>query len=105
METELAYSLRICRYYTNGTLQGMKMNNKENITATVKFFANLRSIAPPKKTIILPSGGTVSTILDMFSISKDSKLIILINGNPHQKKDTIIKNGDIVAIFPPLAGG
>jgi len=41
----------------------------------------------------------------MFNIPKESKLIILINGIPHQKKDTVIKNGDIVAIFPPLAGG
>jgi molybdopterin converting factor small subunit len=83
----------------------MKMNDKNSITATVKFFANLRSIAPPKKIVSLSSGSTVSTILDMFSIPKESNLIILINGNPHQKKETIIKNGDIVAIFPPLAGG
>jgi molybdopterin converting factor small subunit len=32
-------------------------------------------------------------------------LIILINGTPHQKRETLIKNGDIVAIFPTLAGG
>ena len=102
---ELVYFLRICFYYTNGTLQEMKMNEKEDITATVKFFANLRSIAPPKKTITLPKGSTVNTILEMFSISNDVKLIILINGNPHQKRETVIKNGDIIAIFPPLAGG
>jgi len=81
------------------------MNERNEINATVKFFANLRSIAPPKKVITLPFGSTVSTILDMFNISKDIKLIILINSIPHQKKDTIIRNGDIVAIFPPLAGG
>jgi len=83
----------------------MKMIEQDEITATVKFFANLRSIAPPKKLITLPLGSTVSTILDMFSIPKESKLIILINGIPHQKKETKVKNGDIVAIFPPLAGG
>ena len=81
------------------------MTEQDKITATVKFFANLRSIAPPKKAITLPLGSTVSTILDMFNISKDTKLIILINGIPHQKKETQVKNGDIVAIFPPLAGG
>jgi len=81
------------------------MTEQDEITATVKFFANLRSTAPPKKTITLPKGSTVSTILEMFSISNDVKLIILINGTPHQKRETVIKNGDIVAIFPPLAGG
>ena len=81
------------------------MKNKNNITATVKFFANLRSGAPPKKKVSLPVGSRVSTILEMFSIPKDIKLIILINGAPHQKRETIVKDGDIVAIFPPLAGG
>ena len=83
----------------------MKMNDKKSITATVKFFANLRSIAPPKKIVSLPLGSTVSTLLDLFTISKGTKLIILINGTPHQTRETLIKDGDIVAIFPPLAGG
>ena len=81
------------------------MNDKTNITATVKFFANLRASAPPKKIVSLPTGSTVSTVLDMFTISKETKLIILINGSPHKKRETIIKDGDTVAIFPPLAGG
>ncbi|NVM44407.1 MAG: MoaD/ThiS family protein [Candidatus Lokiarchaeota archaeon] len=81
------------------------MNETKEINATVKFFANLRSGAPPKKKVSLPVGSRVSTILEMFSIPKDIKLIILINGAPHQTRETIVKNGDIVAIFPPLAGG
>lgn len=40
-----------------------------------------------------------------FKFSKEVKLIILINGTPHQKRETLIKNGDIVTIFPTLAGG
>ena len=83
----------------------MKMIDKKNITATIKFFANLRDFAPPKKIVTLLTGSTVSTVLDMFAISKETKLIILINGSPHKKRDTQIKDGDIVAIFPPLAGG
>ncbi len=83
----------------------MKMINKKNITVVVKFFANLREIAPPKKVVTLPIGSTVSTILDLFTISEETKLIILINGSPHKKRSTQIKDGDIVAIFPPLAGG
>ncbi|MBY9014306.1 MAG: MoaD/ThiS family protein [Candidatus Lokiarchaeota archaeon] len=81
------------------------MDDKKNITVNVKFFANLRDIAPPKKIVTLPIGSTVSTILDLFTISIETKLIILINGSPHQKRETLIKDGDIVAIFPPLAGG
>jgi molybdopterin converting factor small subunit len=81
------------------------MNEAKKISATVKFFATLRIYAPAKKIITLPPGSTVNTILDMYDISTKTKLIILINGVPHQKRETLIKNGDIVAIFPPLAGG
>jgi len=81
------------------------MNEKEDITVIVKFFANLRTIAPPKKTVTLPIGSTVRSILDLYTISEEIKLIILINGSPHKKRDTQIKDGDTVAIFPPLAGG
>ena len=81
------------------------MIDDNEISVTVKFFANLRSIAPPKKIVSLPSGSKVRTVLEMFNIPKDANLIILINGAPHQKKDTVVNNGDIVAIFPPLAGG
>ena len=81
------------------------MSDKKDITVIVKFFANLRTIAPPKKIITLPIGGTVRSILELFNISEETKLIILINGSPHKKRETLIKDGDTIAIFPPLAGG
>ncbi|MFX0076790.1 MAG: MoaD/ThiS family protein [Candidatus Hermodarchaeota archaeon] len=81
------------------------MNETKEINATVKFFATLRSLAPAKQSITLLQGSTVKTILDMFNISEKTKLIILINGVPHQTRESVIKDGDIVAIFPPLAGG
>ena len=83
----------------------MKMSEQKEIIATVKFFATLRNFAPAKQNIALPSGSTVSTILDMYNISENTKLIILINGVPHQTRETVVNNGDVVAIFPPLAGG
>ncbi len=81
------------------------MSDKKDITVIVKFFANLRTIAPPKKIITLPIGSTVRSILELFNISEETKLIILINGSPHKKRETLIKDGDTIAIFPPLAGG
>jgi molybdopterin converting factor small subunit len=81
------------------------MNEIKEISATVKFFATLRRVAPAKKSITLRPGSTVNTILEMFDIPEETKLIILINGAPHKTRETVVKNGDIVAIFPPLAGG
>lgn len=83
----------------------MRMNETKKINVTVKFFATLRNIAPAKEIVSLPQGSPVHTILKMFDISEKTKLIILINGAPHQTRETVVKNGDIIAIFPPLAGG
>ena len=53
----------------------------------------------------LNSVSNVSNAWINLTIPEKINLIILINGVPHQKKETEVKNGDIVAIFPPLAGG
>ncbi|MFO7794965.1 MAG: MoaD/ThiS family protein [Promethearchaeati archaeon] len=78
----------------------------ENIKVTVKFFANLQKYGPEKSTEYFPMNSTVNDILEKYDIPKNEmKLIILINGKPHQTEKTSLKEGDIVAIFPPLAGG
>jgi len=29
----------------------------------------------------------------------------LVNGSPHKNSMTILKNGDLISIFPPIGGG
>ena len=82
------------------------MNDKNSISVTVKFFANLRQYGPQKTVLELSEGNTVKFILEKFKIPKEEKnLIIMINGRPHQKASSILENGDILAIFPKIAGG
>ncbi|TXT58101.1 MAG: hypothetical protein BAJALOKI2v1_440016 [Promethearchaeota archaeon] len=79
-------------------------NNSINIT--VKFFATFQKYGPKKAQIEVPKGTNVEAILKKYKIPyKDKNLIIIINGRPHQKLYTEINENDIVAIFPPLAGG
>ena len=47
---------------------------------------------------------TPQAILDHLKINLDDVQILLINGR-HNKADTILKDQDIVAFFPPVAGG
>lgn len=80
--------------------------NEEIISVTVKFFADLRKYGPDKAKIKLPKGSRIQSILEKYKIpSLKINIIILINGNPHQKSDTEVNDGDIIAIFPPIAGG
>ncbi|MHA2089120.1 MAG: MoaD/ThiS family protein [Promethearchaeota archaeon] len=41
-----------------------------------------------------------------YQIPKESwKTIILVNGKPHKGLETVLIDGDIISIFPPIGGG
>jgi len=76
------------------------------ISVTVKFFADFREYGPEKKTLEVPKGSKIQYLLDKYDIPYIKRnLIILVNGLPHKKPDEEIKDGDVIAIFPPIAGG
>lgn len=82
------------------------MAERDFIRITVKFFANLREFAPKSATIDVNEASTVLTLLDKYKIPKDERnVLILVNGNPHNTIDYVLKKGDIIAIFPPIGGG
>lgn len=81
------------------------MNNR-SISVTVKFFASLRQYGPDKDVLIIPENSKVRLLFEKYNIPKDERrAIILVNGRPHKDLNTIIKNGDIISIFPPIGGG
>ena len=81
------------------------MNNK-TIMVTVKFFATLRQFGPEKEVLSIPMHSQIKFLFDKYNIPDDERrAIILVNGRPHQGLETILKNGDLIAIFPPIGGG
>lgn len=80
--------------------------NNNSISVTVKFFASLRQYGPDKDVLIIPENSKVRLLFEKYNIPKDERrAIILVNGRPHKDLNTIIKNGDIISIFPPIGGG
>ena len=80
--------------------------NDDNIEVTVKFFAMLRDYGPAKDTIVIPKDSTVALLFKRYQIPKEAwQTIIIINGRPHNNLETVLKNEDIVSIFPPIGGG
>ena len=49
-------------------------------------------------------GRSLSILLTKLNIPEEMPKIILING-VHGKKDQILKEGDVLSVFPPVAGG
>ncbi|MFX1457319.1 MAG: MoaD/ThiS family protein [Promethearchaeota archaeon] len=81
------------------------MNNGV-IKITVKFFAMLREYGPKEELISIPENSKIEFLFQKYQIPKEAwKTIILVNGNPHKDQNTLLKDGDIVSIFPPIGGG
>lgn len=70
----------------------------------VRVFATLRQ-GRDKVTMLPPEGiTTAADILSRLDIPAEEVSILLINGF-HRKPETPVKDGDIVALFPPVGGG
>lgn len=73
---------------------------------TVKLFAYLRQGRFKSKEFNFPDGTTVNEVLDFLAITANERNIgiLFVNGK-HAEYDRILKDGDLLAIFPPVAGG
>ncbi|MFW9950768.1 MAG: MoaD/ThiS family protein [Candidatus Thorarchaeota archaeon] len=82
------------------------MNDSDTIKITIKFFAGLREFGSIKEEIEIPKNSDLNYIIEKYEIPLSrKKIIILINGIPQHSKDFKFNEGDIVAVFPPIAGG
>ena len=70
----------------------------------VRLFATLRE-GRGKKQMMDPADVSVAgDIVRRLDIPMEEVAILLVNGF-HQKPETPVKDGDVVAIFPPVGGG
>lgn len=71
---------------------------------TVKLFATLRDYGPKYSEIDIKEGTSLKDLIKMFNIPDDFPLIRLVNGE-FANNEYELKEGDIVSLFPPIAGG
>ena len=78
---------------------------------TVRFFAILKDRTGMSETRLdLPSESTVSTAVAMISerfpaIKSDLKRTALAVNRSYEKPETILHDGDELALIPPVSGG
>ncbi len=77
----------------------------------LKLYANLRKYYPredskdaEKDQIKLESEATLKDLMDKIDLPEEEAKMIFVN-NRKQSKEYKLKDGDTVAIFPPIAGG
>ncbi len=75
----------------------------------VQLYATLSQYLPKgaknrKAVMEFDDGLTVGKVIDQLGIPKEHPNMVLVNGI-HARDDAPLKDGDVLAVFPPLAGG
>ena len=70
----------------------------------VRLFATFREGRFKEKQIDLLEGATLADLLTLLRIEQENARILLLNGIAASPETTLTAN-DIIAIFPPIAGG
>jgi len=75
----------------------------------VRLFADLRDYLPPGSDrfscqLEADDGARVEDVLNLLNISNSMPKIILIN-SIHGNQEETLKDGDVISVFPPIAGG
>ena len=81
---------------------------------TLKLFATLTDYLPPdarranQVALELPEGTTVSQAYEPFGLPAKMVHLVLVNGSyiaPEHRETRALVDGDVLAIWPPIAGG
>jgi molybdopterin converting factor small subunit len=79
------------------------------VIVEVRLFATLSQFLPAGSTagtarVDVPEGATIADVTQQLGIPPGLERVLLLNGT-NVEADARLRGGDVVDIFPPLAGG
>lgn len=81
---------------------------------TFKLYAGLTEYLPPEArtgnrvSIDAADGTTIAQLIEPFGLPEKQVHLVLVNGvyvEPAQRLSRVLKEDDVLAIWPPIAGG
>lgn len=81
---------------------------------TFKLYASLTEFLPADRrtsnqvTLDVAEGATIAQIIEPFNLPMKMVHLVLINGSyvaPEERPTRALREGDVLAIWPPIAGG
>jgi sulfur carrier protein ThiS len=81
---------------------------------TFKLYASLTDYLPPavrtanQMPLELAEGTAVEKVIEPFGLPAKMVHLVLVNGSyvaPEHRLSHVLKDGDVLAIWPPIAGG
>ncbi len=81
--------------------------------ATLKLYASLSDFLPAvaqdnRIELDLAEGDSVATVIETFRLPEESCHLVLVDGvfiYPEEREERVLKPGEVLAIWPPVAGG
>jgi len=70
----------------------------------IKLFATLRKFGPEEQEVDLSENATIGDAINLLNLPKEIPLLKIVNGE-HRPPNHPLKDGDELALFPPIAGG
>jgi molybdopterin converting factor small subunit len=76
----------------------------------IKLMAALRSKLPADASagvvqLDVPPGTSVAAVLERLGIQSGHIHLVTINGDMEPDRDRMVRDGDAIVVFPPVAGG
>ncbi len=93
----------ICRARKKRAKENRRWYN-DAMNVRVKLFASLRQFGPDEQVTVFPEGTTIDDVVQTLKIPPTIRLLKIVNGE-HRPADHILRDGDDLALFPPIAGG
>ena len=81
---------------------------------SLKLYASLTAYLPPERRsnnfveLDVPAAATITQVVEPFNLPPRSVHLVLVNGHfvpPEQRAGRALAEGDVLAIWPPIAGG
>ena len=81
---------------------------------TFKLYAGLTDYLPAEvrtsnlMSLDLPDGTAIAAVIEPFGLPQKMVHLVLVNGvyvAPEHRFTHVLKDGDVLAIWPPIAGG
>jgi molybdopterin synthase sulfur carrier subunit len=76
----------------------------------IKLFSWLRNLVQSSNNRLdedkwdIQEGATVGQVMEMLHLAGRGDLILLVNGR-HADKQSVLNEGDVLSILPPIGGG
>ncbi len=80
---------------------------------TVKLFALLGKYLPPgaadnEGVVEVAAGATPAAVMESLNLPREYRHLVLVNGlyvEPGERDSLALKENDVLAVWPPVAGG